>query len=179
MSIPYYFMLFSLFFFFLQFLSLRLFDRQAYKNCPRIPAILLPWKLSENHYFPKHVTLVLFSVLDSCLFSPVVEESFKLFMLKTILPKKKDKKNVKKIGSKIHVGNMTENVPQEVLDSIGTAKEHSLRSFMVVMTSVSIGLKVADNIKRIVLYTHANQKHRMFFAIARSFFPGSKFEFEI
>jgi hypothetical protein len=124
------------------------------------------------------VTLVLFSVLDSCLFSPLVEESFKLFMLKTILPKKKNKKNVKKIGGEIQIGNLTENVPQEALDSIGNAKEHSLRSYMVVMISVSIGLKVADNVKRIVLYTHANQKHRMFFAIARSFFPGLKFEYE-
>ena len=121
---------------------------------------------------------MLFTVLDSCLFSPLVEESFKLFMLAKILPKKKNKENLKKIGSKISVGNMTENVPQEALDSVGNAKEHSLRSYMVVMICVSIGLKVADNIKRIVLYTHANQKHRMFFAIARSFFPGSKFEFE-
>ena len=120
------------------------------------------------------MTLVLFSVLDSCLLSPLVEESFKLFVLKMILSKKKNSRNLKKVRNKISVANMTENVPQEALESIGNPKEHSLRSYMVVMISVSMGLKVADNIKRIVLYTHANQKHRMFFAIARSFFPGSK-----
>lgn len=61
-----------------------------------------------------------------------------------------------------------ENLPQ----ALNILEEHSLKSYMVVMMSISIGMKVADNIRRIVLYSHANQKHRMFFAIARSFFPG-------
>ena len=153
----------------LHFLSFspRFFDRQAFNLCPRIPAIFLPWKLSENHFFPKHVTLVLFSVLDSCLFSPIVEESFKLFSLKLLLRKKMKKINSKKT-TVLTTGNVAENVPQ----ASNIFEEHSLKSYMVVMISISIGMKVADNIRRIVLYSHANQKHRMFFAIARSFFPG-------
>ena len=113
------------------------------------------------------MTLVLFSVLDSCLFSPIVEESFKLFSLKILL-RKKTKKMISKKATVLPAMNVAENVPQ----ASNIIEEHSLKSYMVVMISISIGMKVADNIRRIVLYSHANQKHRMFFAIARSFFPG-------
>ena len=130
----------------------------------------MPWKLSENHFFPKHVTLVLFSVLDSCFFSPIVEESFKLIILKTLLRKKMKITDLKK-PAVLPIGNVTENVPQ-ALDNVGSSEERPLKAYMVVMISVSIGMKVADNVRRIVLYSHTNQKHRMFFAIARSFFPG-------
>ena len=113
------------------------------------------------------MTLVLFSVLDSCLFSPIVEEGFKLFILKILL-RKKMKKTISKKATVLPTGNVAENVPH----ALKILEEHSLKSYMVVMISISIGMKVADNIRRIVLYSHANQKHRMFFAIARSFFPG-------
>lgn len=59
------------------------------------------------------------------------------------------------------------------MDKIRPSEEHSLRSYMTMMTAISIGIKVADNVRRILLYTHPNQKHKMFFSIARSFFPGT------
>ena len=122
------------------------------------------------------MTLVLFSALDSCFFSPMIEESFKLVMLKTLLHKKMKKiRKMNKIKLKRTVGLpngiIAENDSQ-ALNSVGISEEHSVKSYMVVMISLSIGMKVADNIRRVVLYSHANQKHRMFFAIARSFFPG-------
>ena len=52
-------------------------------------------------------------------------------------------------------------------------EEHSLRSYMTIMTAISLGIKVADSMRRVLLYTHSNQKHKMFFALARSFFPGT------
>ena len=138
----------------------RILEPMAFKFCPAIPAIFLPWKLSENHYFPSHLTLVLFTVLDSCLVSPVVEEALKLIALKTVMGKRASKKS--KIVTSADLG-PTQFAPK---------KEHTLKSYVVVMTALSLGLKVADSVRRILLYTHANQKHKMFFALARSFFPG-------
>ena len=141
-------------------LESRILEPMAFKFCPAIPAIFLPWKLSENHYFPSHLTLVLFTVLDSCLVSPVVEEALKLIALKTVMGKRASKKS--KIVTSADLG-PTQFAPK---------KEHTLKSYVVVMTALSLGLKVADSVRRILLYTHANQKHKMFFALARSFFPG-------
>lgn len=138
----------------------RILEPAALKLCPAIPALLLPWKLSENHYFPNHLTLVLFTVLDSCLVSPVVEETLKLMSLKAMMRKRTSRKTKEIKGDLGPV-------------QIPPVSEHSLKSYVVVMTALSLGLKVADNIRRILLYTHANQKHKMFFAVARSFFPGT------
>jgi hypothetical protein len=61
---------------------LRLFEPDAFKLTPRIPAIFLPWKLSESSYFPNRKTMVLFSLLNTCLMAPIVEEGFKLIILR-------------------------------------------------------------------------------------------------
>jgi hypothetical protein len=146
-----------------RFLVIRILEPNAFKFCPDIPAIFLPWKLSENHYFPSHLTLVLFTVLDSCLVSPVVEEALKLIALKAMVGRRAVKKT-NNIGG-------TDLGPAE----FAPRAEHTLKSYVVVMTAVSLGLKVADSIRRILLYTHANQKHKMFFALARSVFPGKHY----
>jgi hypothetical protein len=143
------------------FLIFRILEPNAFKFCPDIPAIFLPWKLSEKHYFPGHLTLVLFTVLDSCLVSPVVEEALKLIALKAMMGRR--------------AGKETKSISSADLGSADFAPrpEHTLKSYAVVMTAVSLGLKVADSVRRILLYTHANQKHKMFFALARSVFPGN------
>ena len=202
-------------------IAFRMLEPRAFLLCPRVPAIYLPWKLSANFYFPSHITLVLFSVLNSCLISPIIEETCKLLCLKWFLrndqtrirknngiskiSKMNDKKNEIKLENKTdnnfdddtvttnnNNGNSrdddsnsennkitniitemkAENIPgQNILKE--NRQEHSLRSYMTIMTAISIGIKVADNVRRILLYTHSNQKHKMFFSIARSFFPGT------
>ena len=79
-----------------------------------------------------------------------------------------EKENIKEVNQK--------NIQKTKIltdDSLETFSEHSLRSYMTIMTAVCLGIKVTDNTRRILLYTHSNQKHKMFFSIARSFFPGS------
>jgi hypothetical protein len=39
------------------------------------------------------------------------------------------------------------------------------------MLAASLGLKVMDNTRRILLYAYPHQRHKSFFAVARSFFP--------
>ena len=175
---------FSFYFFQTFFLQIfRIFEPKVFDLCPKIPAIFLPWKLSENFYYPNHVTLVLFSILNSCLIGPVIEESVKLFFLQSIIRNKRKKSMIQKlkIDKKIEMNTLTEKenkkevndikVPNE--SSLEEFSEHSLRSYMTIMTAVCLGIKVTDNTRRILLYTHSNQKHKMFFSIARSFFPGS------
>lgn len=52
---------------------------------PQVPAILLPWVLSVQGYFPSRVTLALFSVVVNCGLAPVVEEWAKLQFLRLAL----------------------------------------------------------------------------------------------
>ena len=168
---------------------LRIFEPKVFGLCPKIPAIFLPWKLSENFYFPNHITLVLFSILNSCFVGPIVEESVKLFFFQSIIHKNRKNTIIKKL--KIDKEEEIKNAPtekeniKEVNDKnnkktkiltdncLEKFSEHSLRSYMTIMTAVCLGIKVTDNTRRILLYTHSNQKHKMFFSIARSFFPGS------
>ena len=51
--------------------------------------------------------------------------------------------------------------------------QHSLavRSYIIHMAAISLGLKVADNTRRIVQYTRPHQRHKQFFSLARGFFP--------
>jgi hypothetical protein len=61
----------------------RLFEPGVFKIfCPKIPAIFLPWQLSENSYFPNYTILILFSFMNTCIMSPIIEEGFKYFIFK-------------------------------------------------------------------------------------------------
>jgi hypothetical protein len=47
------------------------------------------------------------------------------------------------------------------------ASTYEIRIYMITMVVISLGIKVADNLRRILLYTHAHQKHKSFFAVSR------------
>lgn len=132
---------------------LKLIEPQIFSVlCPRVPPILVPWIFHQENYFPSRVTLQLFSFVSSLLVGPVVEEFFKLRSLRGAL------RTVSKTSSKTNA----------------TAAEDgrlSVRSYMIYMTAITLGLKAADNTRRILLYTSPNHRHKNFFAIARGFFP--------
>jgi hypothetical protein len=62
----------------MRLLVLRVLEPAAFRLCPRLPAIFLPWQLREHGYEPKRVTLFAFSLLTTCFVAPVVEEGFKM-----------------------------------------------------------------------------------------------------
>lgn len=64
----------------------------------------------------------------------------------------------------------TKAVKNKIMNNIPTST-YEIRIYMITMIAISLGIKVADNLRRILLYTHKHQKHKSFFAISRSFFP--------
>ena len=132
---------------------------------PKIPSIFLPWRLSEHHYHPRLSTLSAMSLLDTCVLSPVAEEYGKLLLLRMFVRKQAKAQKPKTL----------ENVPSKagnILLVNSDSAERPVRQYVVMMTAVTLGMKVADNLRRVLLYARADQRHKSFFAMARSFFPG-------
>lgn len=145
-------------------------EPDAFRIRPKIPSIFLPWKFSEHNYRAKLSTLTAMSILDTCVLSPVVEEYGKLLLLRMFV-RKQTKVEKEKVKAKKVQENVPANVGNILLANSDTA-ERPVRQYVVIMTAVSLGMKVADNLRRVLLYARTDQTHKLFFAMARSFFPG-------
>lgn len=111
-------------------------------------------------YLPQRITLFLFSLVNGCIVGPTVEEIAKLQMMRSMIalrstkdPQDKDQPD----GKGKDVSKMTCPV--------------SVRAHIIYMLAISLGLRMADNIRRILLYTAPKDKYKTFFAICRSVFP--------
>ena len=62
----------------MRLLVLRLLEPGAFRLCPALPAIFLPWHLREHGHGPRRVTLFAFSLLTTCVVAPLVEELLRL-----------------------------------------------------------------------------------------------------
>ena len=143
----------------------RLLEAEAFKLCPEVPVIFLPWTLAQNGYYASRLTLLLFSVVCNCIMAPIVEESVKVLLLKNMI----DKYNVNR--KDVNSIPMTLNETYSENDSRTVWETFSLRSFVIYMNSIALGLKLADNTRRILLYSSNKHNYKTFFAVARSFFP--------
>jgi hypothetical protein len=182
---------------------MKIFEPDAFKLCPRVPALLLPWRLTSEGYFPSRVTLVLFSAINNCIMAPIVEELFKARILIQALKKnastdrlngdmRKNDANSPPIptspqsipmpDSNSQAATIVENkadivsadrsssalvqpLQQRYLDIV-SRKWVTIRTYVIFMLAASLGLKVIDNTRRILLYTHPHQRHKSFFAVA-------------
>jgi len=193
----------------IRLIIMKIFEPDAFKLCPRVPALLLPWRLTSEGYFPSRVTLVLFSAINNCIMAPIVEELFKARILIQALRKnastndrlngdmRKNDANLPPIptspqsipipdansqaattvenkGDIVSVDRsssaLVQPLQQRYLDIV-SRKWVTIRTYVIFMLAASLGLKVIDNTRRILLYTHPHQRHKSFFAVARSFFP--------
>lgn len=184
----------------IRLIIIRIFEPDAFKLCPRVPALLLPWRLTVEGYFPSRVTLVLFSICNNCIMAPIVEELFKARILIQAL-----RKNAKTSTPKNDLQKVNTITPPALVDANGQAvsgvsksdtnsesnrpsslsiqphqqryldfinrKWVTIRTYVIFMLAASLGLKVMDNTRRILLYAYPHQRHKSFFAVARSFFP--------
>lgn len=134
--------------------------------CPRVPGLILPWMLREEKYIPSRLTTLLFSAVSSCAVAPAVEEFFKLKLLRRVL-----------LGG---TGATRAAVRPRRGWGLGRREESvspppprplTVRSYMIFMAALTMGLKVADNTRRILVYTSPHHRHKGFFAIARGVFP--------
>jgi len=117
----------------------------------KVPGIVVPWKLGQLRYLPSRFTLILSSFLSSCVVAPIVEELFKLKLLRRALRNNADKK--------------------QTIPLVAGQPLQSVKTYLVYSTAVCMGIKVADNTNRILKYLAPNQPHKSFFAVLRGVFP--------
>lgn len=148
-------------------------EKGIFNLSPRIPVFILPWVLRENGYRPKRITLFAADFLTSCVASPVVEEYVKLKVLlwSTTLPRNFNwlHKSVNKKNGQ-H-GKKTELVAELVLRRPGEVDVVNANQYVTHMLAASLGLKLFDSVRRILLYTKPHQESKSFFSFCRGVFP--------
>jgi hypothetical protein len=164
----------------------RISEPQAFDLVPRVPLPLLPWTLRENNYRPKRITIFTADFLTSCVASALIEEYVKLKVVQWTgvrLPKnfvisdnanitssaagKRDYTRGKKKRMMVpvcHAG-FDEQQQQQAQDVT------SIRPYVSHMAASSLGLKLADSIRRALMYTKPTDSHKAFYALCRGIFP--------
>ena len=168
----------------LRLMVFAVWEPAVFKLTPRIPLPVLPWVLRSESYRPKRITLFAADFAVSCIAAPIVEEVVKLKIVQWYgnlpqnyqsrvvrRPSKRDPKKirVKRILEPIHVeydssinASIKTNMEEEVTD---------INAHVTTMLACSLGLKLADSTRRILMYTKRNHSHKAFYSICRGIFP--------
>lgn len=129
---------------------------------PKVPLPLLPWVLRENGYRPKRISLFAADFGTSCIAAPIMEEYMKL---KIVLWTAKLPKNFNWIR---HQGKeRSEPVPREN----GEHDAVSANQHVSHLLAASIGIKLSDATRRVLMYTKASDANKYFYAVCRGLFP--------
>jgi len=142
-------------------------ERPVFDLTPKIPVLIIPWVLRENGYKPKRITLLVQDFVASCLLGPIIEEYLKVVLLRmTKLPKnfqwKKATSSQKKKNGTRHIAELIENPNGEVTN---------VNAYISNMLAVTLGIKLADSIRRVCMYTKPHNAAKTFYAIFRGVFP--------
>lgn len=167
----------------------RISEPQAFDLVPQVPLPLLPWTLRENKYRPKRITIFAADFLTSCVASAIIEEYVKLKVMQwtgVTLPKNfvignnanltssaAGKKGYTRIKKKRMMVPVCDTVPKEQQQQ---QQQHpqdvtSISPYVSHMAASSLGLKLADSIRRALMYTKPVDSHKVFYALCRGIFP--------
>ena len=145
------------------------FEPGIYSLTPKIPLPVLPWVLKDVHYRPKRITLIAADVAASCVIAPIIEEYTKLKLLEwtTRLPKNfkwelRESKRSKKRKRK---------VAEAVIRLPGQKDTTNANKFVTQMLAVSLGVKMCDTGRRILMYTKGHHESKGFYSLCRGIFP--------
>jgi len=177
-------------------LSLSLADLASVENgsatatTNAIPSVwILPWVLREYKYRPKRITLLAADILTSCVACPIIEEFVKLRLLQWTMPLSKNFAWVRKCSKHYHKKQKKKMIA-EPIKSIDETDESSaapanrrhgagsldgnvtnINPYIAGMLAVSLGIKWADAIRRVCMYTKAHDERKSVYAFLRGIFP--------
>lgn len=147
------------------------FEPRIFSLAPKVPIPVIPWTLRENQYRPKRITLLAADFCASCVASPFIEEYVKLKTLEWTTNLRKNfrlaKKNVSSKKSKKRRRWVAEPLPRRP----GETDVTTANQFVTQMMAVSIGMKLCDAGRRILMYTKASDADKSFYAFCRGLFP--------
>jgi hypothetical protein len=144
-------------------------ERPVFDMTPHIPLVIVPWVLREHGYKPKRITLIVQDFVTSCLLCPILEEYTKLVLLQmTKLPKNFQWRRAKHKRGYSH-NNKNRLVAEPILDQ--SEEVINVNAYVSNMLAVTLGIKLADSIRRVCMYTKPQHSAKTFYAIFRGIFP--------
>ena len=160
----------------LRLLVFSAWEPAIFQLTPTVPSIILPWVLRENKYRPKRITLFAADFVTSCLASPIIEEymKFKLVQWSVRLPRNFQWTKSKSINKKDKKGNKKKQKKprREMVPRLpGEDEVTNINSYVTHMLAASLGLKLCDSVRRIMMYTKRKDSNKQFYAVLRGIFP--------
>jgi hypothetical protein len=143
----------------------RIWEPSIFSLTPSVPSIILPWVLREKQYKPKRITLFAADFCASCVASPIIEEYMKL---KVVQWSCKLPRNFKKTYNQR--GGRNNHSLQQVRN-IDAAQVTNINCYVTQMLAASIGMKLFDVTRRILMYTKDTNMHKRTYALCRGTFP--------
>eukprot|EP00557_Chaetoceros_sp_GSL56_P000243 CAMPEP_0176501246 /NCGR_PEP_ID=MMETSP0200_2-20121128/14053_1 /TAXON_ID=947934 /ORGANISM="Chaetoceros sp., Strain GSL56" /LENGTH=1004 /DNA_ID=CAMNT_0017900109 /DNA_START=140 /DNA_END=3154 /DNA_ORIENTATION=+ len=152
-----------------------IWEPAIFELTPQVPLIILPWTLREQSYRPKRITLFAADFAATCIASPIIEEYVKLKIVEFTtklpsnyrwrkLPKHEAHGNKKKKRRR-------KQFLEEIVRQPGDAAVTNLNSYMSHMYAASVGIKLCETTRRILLYTKQGDAYKSFYAFFRGFYP--------
>lgn len=145
----------------------KIWEPAVFSLTPMVPSIILPWVLREKQYKPKRITLFAADFWASCLVSPIIEESLKLKVvhwsckLPRNFKRSKDVQNAKR----------RRNQSLQPVRSMDAPQVTNINCYVTQMLAASLGLKLFDITRRILMYTKDSNLHKRTYAVCRGTFP--------
>ena len=144
-------------------------EPNIFKLSPKVPILVLPWVLRENKYRPKRITLFLADFLSSCVASPIIEEYVKLKMLQLSVRLPRNFQWCTKVSTNSkNKKKRKRRVAEAANKNPGVT---NINSYVTHMLAVSLGIKLCDSFRRILMYTKASHPNKSFYAVLRGMFP--------
>ncbi|KAL7501282.1 hypothetical protein ACHAWT_011087 [Skeletonema menzelii] len=146
----------------------KIWEPDIFSLTSEVPTPILPWVLREKAYKPKRITLFAADFASSCIAAPIIEEILKLKICQwtSKLPR-----NFKPV--KLHKGKRkrSKKTVAQAVRSIDAPQVTNVNCYVVQMLAASLGLKLFDVTRRILMYTKKQDEHKHFFAVARGVYP--------
>jgi hypothetical protein len=146
----------------------KIWEPDIFSLTSEVPTPILPWVLREKAYKPKRITLFAADFASSCIAAPIIEEVLKLKICQwtSKLPR-----NFKPVKVQKGKRKRSKKIVAQAVRSIDAPQVTNVNCYVVQMLAASLGLKLFDITRRILMYTKKADEHKHFFAIARGVYP--------
>jgi len=148
----------------------KIWEPAIFSLTPAVPSIILPWVLREKQYKPKRITLFAADFAASCVASPIIEEYLKLKVMQWTCRLPRNFKQIKKVQTKSKRRRKHQNALQPVR-SIDAPQVVNINCYITQMLAASLGLKLFDVSRRILMYTKETDDYKRIYAVCRGTFP--------
>ncbi|KAL3756468.1 hypothetical protein ACHAWU_009862 [Discostella pseudostelligera] len=147
----------------------KVWEPQIFSLTPKVPSIILPWVLREKHYKPKRITLFAADFGASCIASPIIEEYLKLRLVQWTCKLPRNFKLIKKVHKSSR--RRKKQYSLQPVRSVDAQQVTNINCYVTQMLAASLGLKLFDATRRILMYTKETDENKLTYAICRGTFP--------